>query len=42
MEKEGGVISIWSVKVGNSEVSVIDGSANDYTSSFGVSKMVVL
>ena len=39
MEK-GGVISIWSVKVGNSEVNVIDGNANDYDPSGSV--MVVL
>ena len=33
---------IWSVKVANSEVSIIDGNANDYVSSFGVSNGCVM
>ena len=40
--ERGGVISIWSVKVGNGEVSVIDGNADDYVSSFGISNGCVM
>lgn len=36
MEKRG-VISVWSINAGDGEVNVIDGNADDYVSSVGVS-----